>query len=506
MPNANNPKQIKPIDPTDFQTDRMLKNLQGNIIKGHGRDFTTHIFIEFKPDRIKTATRWIRSFAEEHLTSCKKQLEERTLFKEKNIGGGLFSSFFLTASGYDTLGFKDFSVKLPDPGFLDGLKARQSETLDPDPDDWEDGFNTVIHAMILLADDDPTRMKESASDILDQLENFSEVKNVEYGNVIRNENKDGIEHFGYVDGTSQPLFLKDEIEAYEKLHRVSLLNPETKGEIIEYEKRNGFPLPDPGKTKFNPAAEIGLVLIPDPYVPTNPDKPSYGSYFVFRKLEQNVKRFKVAEEEIGDALFPNEKDESKREIAGAYIIGRFEDGSPVVMDDDDSVPYSGKFNNFDYSSDPSGGRCPHFAHIRKTNPRQDLDTTDHKSHIMARRGIPFGQQVKGQDATEGVGLLFMSYQKSIEKQFEFIQKNWANTETFPTIAPPVPTGVDLIIGHPHKNDDPRTYMFPDPYKSGKFKPLQMKQFVSMRGGEYFFAPSITFLKTIDIPTPNPPVI
>lgn len=34
-----------PIDPHDPQHQRWLKNLQGNILSGHGRDHTVHIFL-----------------------------------------------------------------------------------------------------------------------------------------------------------------------------------------------------------------------------------------------------------------------------------------------------------------------------------------------------------------------------------------------------------------------------------------------------------------------------
>jgi deferrochelatase/peroxidase EfeB len=36
------------IDYRDPKFDKMLSNLQGNILKGHGRNHTTHIFIKFK--------------------------------------------------------------------------------------------------------------------------------------------------------------------------------------------------------------------------------------------------------------------------------------------------------------------------------------------------------------------------------------------------------------------------------------------------------------------------
>jgi Dyp-type peroxidase family len=483
-----------PVDPSNEATSRILKNLQGNILKGHGRDHTAHLFIQFERHRILEVKDWIRSFADEYVTSCYTQLQERKLLKVTDIAGGLFCAFFLSGTGYEKLGFR--KDQLDDKAFQGGLKSRV-DLQDPEYRSWEAGFGAEIDAMILLADDELGRMRFHENSIRDSFgdgrDAICQVNAVEYGNVLRNANGEGIEHFGYVDGVSQPLFLKDELETYWRRHQ---LDPDL-----------------PNTIKFDPTADVKLVLVKDPFVEQT-ETISYGSYFVFRKLEQNVKGFKEAEGKIGKELFPH--DEEKQEIAGAYIVGRYENGSPVAISDNEHyLADPGGFNNFDYSEDSSGGRCPHFAHIRKTNPRTDLkETGNHKSHIMARRGIPFGQREVNaghgdspeQFPTEGVGLLFMSYQSSIVEQFEFIQTKWANTETFPVESRPNHAGVDLIIGHPHQNDNPRSYMFPNPYGSEEAKSLSMGQFVTMKGGEYFFAPSITFLKTIGHQPVTPQVI
>lgn len=41
-------KEKTPIDPAKGEYTQMLENLQGNILKGHGRDHTAHIFIKLK--------------------------------------------------------------------------------------------------------------------------------------------------------------------------------------------------------------------------------------------------------------------------------------------------------------------------------------------------------------------------------------------------------------------------------------------------------------------------
>src|SRR6185369_11191026 len=80
--------------------------------------------------------------------------------------------------------------------------------------------------------------------------------------------------------------------------------------------------------------------------------------------------------------------EEARELAGAMVVGRFEDGTPVTMSDearDENPP-----NDFNYTGD-AGSRCPFQAHIRKVNPRGSGPggLADERTHIMPRRGIPF---------------------------------------------------------------------------------------------------------------------
>lgn len=81
------------------------------------------------------------------------------------------------------------------------------------------------------------------------------------------------------------------------------------------------------------------------------------------------------------------------------------------------------------------------------------------------------------------GLLFVCYQGSIARQFEFIQSTWANRPDQPDTG-----GHDPIIGLAHPT---RTFQVP-----GKQPPLSVANFVATTGGEYFFQPSIAALKTL----------
>jgi deferrochelatase/peroxidase EfeB len=214
---------------------------------------------------------------------------------------------------------------------------------------------------------------------------------------------------------------------------------------------------------------------------------------VFRKLEQHVRAFKEYEQQFAQALGLTGEDVKR---AGALVMGRFEDGTPVVLRGTPgmSVPVS---NNFTYEADPDGGKCPLQAHIRKVNPRQqDVPR-------IVRRGITYGKREKEpQDNPRleelpvgDVGLLFMCFQRNIAQQFEVLQYLYASDPRIPGKQEP---GIDPIIGQPGGNgvgqlkwparwNDPRE----------KHKPFDFHSFVTLKGGEYFFAPSIHFLKKID---------
>ncbi len=78
------------------------------------------------------------------------------------------------------------------------------------PSDWESGFREDIHAMILVADNNLMLLREKEISIRKEMNGKCKIVKIENGNVIRNEDGAGIEHFGYADGISQPLFFSDE--------------------------------------------------------------------------------------------------------------------------------------------------------------------------------------------------------------------------------------------------------------------------------------------------------
>jgi Dyp-type peroxidase family len=444
-----------------------LESLQANILRGHGRDQSIHIFLRFKEGKKTEVKQWIKELAE-RITSAQRHLEETERYRRDKTPGGLFMSFFLSAKGYEYL-YPEQKGKLPfdDEAFVCGMKAAQHRLSDPPKEDWEEGYRNDIHAMVLLADDDEPRLRQQADELCRTVKTYAELCTVECGRVMWNRQnypqEYPVEHFGYVDSRSQPLFFQSDIER----------------ESIE---RDGMDV-------WNPGAGPDLVLVQDPYGRKGCDS---GSYLVFRKLEQHVRAFKEYEQQFAQALSLT-GDDVKR--AGALVMGRFEDGTPVVLKctPGGSTPVP---NNFNYEKDPDGGKCPLQAHIRKVNPREKG-----VPHIV-RRGITYGDREKEPPDNpsleelplEGVGLLFMCYQRNIAQQFEVLQYLYANDPRFPGEQEP---GIDPIIGQPGGNgvgqlrwparwNDPRD----------QHKRFDFHSFVTLKGGEYFFAPSIHFLRNL----------
>lgn len=477
-------------DPKDNEVQKLLEGIQGNILKGHGRDHTVHVFVKFdSPDTINLRENLV-AVAGNFVTSALQQHVETVQFKRFKIPGALFGNIFLTANGYRALGFTEDQLEsaFSDTLFLEGMPAHQTDFNDPSPTQWEKGYQDGdIDAMFLLADDDKDFLMRQARTFINRLDKFCNILVVELGDALRHkDNNEGIEHFGYVDGRSQPIYL--------------LGDERDEGKI----------------DKWNPIEPLNILLTKDKSVAEDNGN-NFGSYFVFRKLEQNVLAFKTRELELASELGFTIDEEKER--AGAMAVGRFEDGTPLVLSQTDGfIPK--KENNFTYEDDDDNTatgkagslKCPYQAHIRKTNPRGDsvrrfgISDREERDHRITRRGITFGKREKHpNDAqaisdfpTKGVGLLFMCFQSDIQNQFAFMQHNWANNEGFVKGK----VGIDPVIGQsnsaspssqnwrPHYGDETE----PDNPEDKETKEFLFHGFVKMKGGEFFFAPSMAFLR------------
>ena len=450
----NKPLDLDQLTPAEAL---MLHDLQGNILKIHGRSHATHVFLQFDAENAAEARAFIRSLAAE-LTSARQQLDAAVRFKASNgrESGGAFVTLCLSAAGYRALGCEP-AMPTGHTAFAAGMKRRAAELKDdPHQKDWDDFFQDDVHAMLMIAHD--TRRKVSkarnalAVRIPKSVRVVGEITGKKMTRLVAGKERT-IEHFGYADGISQPILLQHDVVKALADHLIEPANPQ-------------------------PGLDVALIACPGglPGI-------SFGSFVVFRKLEQNVRGFKEREEALTNEL------NLVGDLAGAWLVGRFEDGTPVVTSD---TALATPVNDFDYASDPHGNKCPFHAHVRKVNPRNN-DTV----HLV-RRGITYGKRLDDPTDEEigeltpsaGVGLLFISYQASIEDQFEKMQ-DWANDPDFPHTN----AGHDPIIGQMKPGD--MTLHFPPAYGSaGPKHKVTYASFVHLKGGEYFFAPCLSFLRTL----------
>ncbi|MFC5835676.1 Dyp-type peroxidase [Nonomuraea insulae] len=440
----------------DADTKAMLDNLQPNILRAHVREHLSLLFVRFND--VAEGKAFLRHIATTKMKSARRHMEEVRDFAAGRRRGTPYVGIGISKAGYRDLGHSVEDVReFADPVFRDGMKRRVGLVEDPPVDQWERTYQREIHAVILIGDAEPGPVAALREEILGDLPESARLLGEESGQGMRNPAGDGIEHFGYVDGRSQPLFVKDEVDKEPKKH-------------------------------WDPAFPLGNVLVPDPFAP-NPVR-HHGSYLVFRKLEQNVRAFKEIERDLADDLGLKGDD---RHRAGAMLVGRFKDGTPLTLK---PKAAGGPVNNdFTFDDDEEGSKCPIAGHIRKTNPR-----SFGRDVLMARRGQTYGERADDpsddsppEDRPSGeVGLLFMAFNSRLIDQFEFTQQTWANNPDFQV---PGVTGHDPVIG---QGDRHLKVTFPKVWGKPELSvpQAQVGQTVTMKGGEYFFAPSLAYLRNL----------
>src|SRR4051812_4286185 len=80
--------EAAPIDPTVEKYQQLLGNLQGNILKSHGRDHSVHIFLQFAEDK-DTVREGLRNVARTYVTSALTQYQESERYNRFGIAGTL---------------------------------------------------------------------------------------------------------------------------------------------------------------------------------------------------------------------------------------------------------------------------------------------------------------------------------------------------------------------------------------------------------------------------------
>ena len=213
-----------------------------------------------------------------------------------------------------------------------------------------------------------------------------------------------------------------------------------------------------------------------------------GTYVVFRKLRQDVAAFRRY-------LQTNATSAVDEELLAAKFVGRWRSGAPLSLAPDRDDPALGadpaRNNDFLYQNDdPRGLKCPIGSHIRRMNPRDAVVTGAVRLHRMIRRGTNYGPQLpEGALEDDGAdrGLCFVFVGASLTRQFEFVQTQWVNDGRFIG----APAEKDPLVGGSEGKCP-----FTIPSRPVRRRLHGLPTFVTTRGGEYCFAPSLSALRWI----------
>lgn len=490
----SNPSRMAFLEWTSSKPHKERQDIQGIIVSGYGSlRFSNYLFLQIID--IEAARNWLKQTVSQITTAAQSKPSPAV-----NIA--------FTYAGIQKL--KSIAREQFPSEFVEGMaepnRSQQLGDVDVNnPTKWEDPWKretescTIaedrIDILLLLQTETQLQLTELCNEHLYQfsehekqyglklittetgyqdLLTLQQAKNANYNNP---EDK-GKEHFGYRDSISQP-----EIAGSPKLikNRAEAIKA---GEFIlgYYNEDSNFP-----SSPLVPAAEDeynNLKYIPRPFSIFGKQKDfgRNGSYLVFRKLEQDVNAFN----DYFSKTFSN--DPKQQALMKAKIVGRWQDGTPLVNAPESNsrqLLNQSDLNEFSYKDDVQGLRCPFGAHIRRMHPRDGLGTNPYTSLVVSRRRRIIRRGAL-YDNGDSKGLLFLCINADIRDQFEFIQQSWVNNPNFDSLS----EERDPLIGN---NPDGTNHLFTIP-KEPLCQKLSLPNFVTVKGGAYFFLPSISALR------------
>jgi Dyp-type peroxidase family len=361
-----------------------------------------------------------------------------------------------------------------------------------DPSEWSwGGYETQVDVLLMTFAGSKTAAKAAETALLGGSGGPSECGLHLHVAIAGYLPQDGKEHFGFRDGISQPV-IRGSARAKRlgtKEAKLSLVNP---GEIVlGYPNERDLLPPSPS---IDPGRGAGL-----PEGPFGPDLGRNGTYLVFRQLKQDVDAFNTFLDDES-VEYRNMVDEDWKESLAAKLVGRWKNGAPLTRFPDAdtySVEYGAydnpnenpNTNEFFFSTeDPDGLRCPIGSHIRRANPRDSLGSLprmalrDSKRHRILRRGRNYGSK----EGSDEKGLLFICLNSSIATQFEKIQHDWLNNPQFAGLF----DERDPLLGQ--RSDGGRAMTLQS--RPANLRLPSLDEFITVRGGAYFFLPSIRTLR------------
>ncbi|BCW66805.1 peroxidase [Arthrobacter sp. NicSoilB4] len=369
-----------------------------------------------------------------------------------------------TYHGLEALGVPQSSLDSFAPEFREGMAARAvhlGDVGESSPEHWEEPLGTPdVHIAIAVLSPDPARLEaviEKARRAHQELTGITVLWRQDCYQLPT-----GRTSFGFKDGISQPA-----VEGSGRPPSNPHERPLKAGEIIL-----GYP------------DETGEL----PPMPTPDVLGRNGTYVVLRKLHTKVAAYRQ---------YLRAKAASRQEEAllGAKMVGRWQGGAPLALSPDRDDPELGtdpeQNNNFLYGDDPRGFKCPVGAHARRANPRDALDSdgsVNVRLHRMIRRGTSYGPELpEGVLEDDGAdrGIIFVFAGAHIKRQFEFVKTQWLNDGIFIGAS----NEADPLVG-----PGDGTTSFTIPQRPIRRRLHDVPPFVTTRGGEYFFAPSLSAMR------------
>ena len=460
-------------------------DIQGLVISGYGHLYHGHyLFLRFND--AEGGRKWVADMIPQIATGARwpKDDQGKTIKPDHMINIGL------SCYGLGALGMPEASQATFPHEFRQGIAHPDRQRILGDtgenaPVNWEVGGDNAadVHAIIVvLAVSEAKRTQIYEGLKAGFAANDVTLIHEDVGDKLA----DSREHFGFFDGLSQPRLTtsnRDDKQAEPTI---------AEGEFVLGYKNEYGQLP------FSPMLD-------------GQDLGKNGTYVVFRKMHQDVAAFwnfiaaNIPEAE-GEGELATMTDDEKTVWLAAKLMGRWPSGVPLVMApwrDNASIPQD-QWNNFMFHDrDPYGDQCPFGSHVRRMNPRDSLPPTKEEGlktadrHLLIRRGLPYGAPLFPLDqlpppadiADDGVdrGLIFLAINANISRQFEFVQQSWVENTHFHGLY----NEKDPIIGN--ANGTTEMTLAASPVRRTVKK---LQRFVTIKGGGYFFMPSISALGRI----------
>ena len=370
----------------------------------------------------------------------------------------------ISYNGLVALGVPKESLQSFPEAFRVGMAARAEQLLDrgeSDPKNWDPMFGSgQIHLAISIFSDTEEKWRHTMEVARRQHQGMTGIYVL------------GIQNFGGQPGDRNPLGYKDGIG-----------QPAIEGSGID---------PLPGQGRPIKAGEFILGYPGEAGVPLSMPKPDVlgrnGTFLGLRKYQSRVGAF-------NRFLRDNAQTEEERELLAAKLVGRWRSGAPLTLAPTKDEPALGenplRNDDFTYANDPNGDQAPLGCHMRRMNPRDTKMPvlTDVNIHRIIRRSTTFGTPydpntlLDRDEVPRGLYFLFISAKAMAT--LEFLQREWINSGDFMALG----DECDPIVG---LQDEAATFTIPR--KPVRRRVHGIQTFNVLRGGEYFFMPSLSALK------------